>query len=113
MRQSSLLPMEEAVAGAPILLPVADDQATEVTQTPKQPPSLATKSRSLPPQQEEAQGAAVSYPLVRSAALPPCPAVALVRQFLAVRQTAALSAYQALRLVVAASGKVMSAHLSA
>jgi hypothetical protein len=82
-------------------------QPMEVAQTPKQAVSLATRSRSLPPQQAETE------PLM--AAPPPYRAAASVRQFLAVRLPAALSPYQVLRLVVTAGAGFypVAAHLLA
>ena len=76
--------------------------AMEVAQTPKQAVSLATRPRSLPSQQAEAEAASRWRGRRLMAALPPYRAAVLVRQFLAVRQPAALSPYQVLRLVVPA-----------
>src|SRR5262245_23056867 len=84
--------------------PSARPAATEVPQTLKQAVSLATSSRSLPPQQAEQEVQVPAAPLgaVVLVALPPYRAAALVQLFLAVRQPAALSPYQVPRLVVTA-----------
>ena len=57
---------------------------------PKQPVSLATRSRSLPAQEVEMEVTALLLGRVLVVALLPYQAAAWVRQFLAVRQQAAL-----------------------
>jgi hypothetical protein len=74
-------------------------EALEVAQMPKQAVSLNSRPRSLPSHEAEPE---VLAAMVGLAALPPYRAGGLGRQFLAVRQPAALSPYQVLRLVVAA-----------
>src|SRR5215831_4903209 len=92
--------MEEPVAA---VVSETASAAMEVAQTPKRAVSPATKPRSLPPQEAETQVTALLLGRVLLAALPPYRAAALARQFLAVRQPAALSPYQVLRLVVTAA----------
>ena len=67
----------------------AASEAMEVAQTSKQAVSLAARSRSVPAHSAETELTALL--LGEVAALPPYRAAALVRQFLAVRQPAALS----------------------
>ena len=75
----------------------------EVAQTPKRAVSLASRLRSPRPQQGEPEVPGVWTGGLVMAALPPYRAAVLVRQFLAVRQPAAQSPYQVLRLVVTAA----------
>ena len=79
-------------------------EAVEVAQMPKQAVSLNSRPRSLPSQQAETEvlrgRSALTLDL---AVLPHYRAAALARQFLAVRQTAALSPYRVPRLVVTAA----------
>jgi hypothetical protein len=77
--------------------------AMQAAQTPKQAVSLATKPQSLPSQEAETEVTALLLGRVLVVALLAYRAAALVRQFLAVRQAAALSPYQVLRLVVTAA----------
>ena len=103
--QSPPLPMQEEEAVVTEHAPAA----MEVAQTLKQAVSLATRPRSLPSQEAEAEEVTRTLLVLRSLvtrALPPYRAAALARQFLAVRQPAALSPYLVLRLVVAAAPEV-------